>query len=293
MKKYLIRIIGSLCILGSAVLMFVPGWIQAKGVDRRELRNMRADVSGICSEVADRLLYRIEMDDDFKDELKDYDLPYSQGRIKARFREIEDLTDELLNSTVSLEELFILSAKAPSIMQDMENLLDSDGADIFFDAAAYYTLYKGSHAIYDPSDNYNQELVDYNAEAIEDATQDAVDVISEFSFLLIVPAMVISLILTLAAASAVTHICNKGRGLKYVFGVILIVMVAGICVALSLTSNMIADLLAAAPAFEDMKLSITAAPFFAIALMLVPGVLDIVFERKKKQVAEQVQSAES
>lgn len=283
MKKYLIRIIGALCILGSVALMFMPGWLELKGISRRDLRDIRSDVDGICTTVTDRMVALVEMDDDFKDELKDCDLPYTKGKIKARLREIGDLAEELLNETISLQELLILACKAPGILEDAENLLDSDAAEILFTDVAKYILYEGSQAEYSPYDGYNWKLIDTNAEHFMNSAEDVLDGLSVFMFVFILLTSVLILIIALAVISAVTHICNKGRWLKYLYFVLLLGLVVGTCVALPAVSELLAEPLETMPAFEDMTINIMFTPFVAVALMIVPIILDIIFERKKKQ----------
>lgn len=306
-KKYLIRIIGALCILGAVALMFMPGWLELDEVDKRSLRDMRSDISGTCTMVEDRFINRLEVDDDFKDDLKDCDLPASRGAIKSRFNDIEDLSDELLDDTVSLQELLTLSVKAPGLIKDAENLLDSDAADLFFAGAAEYTLFYSSQALEDEysdeqkwSEEYDYyvdyDYEDYKADLTEDAAaqlsetaEETLEMASELSFVFILLAAVLILILVFGAASAILHVCNKGRWVKYLFLVLVVTLVAGSCVVIPMVSEALAATLSEMPAFEDMTLKMTATPFIAAVLTIVPIVLDIVFERKKeKTIPEEV-----
>ena len=292
MKKFLIRLIGSLCILASLALMLMPGWIQAKDVDRKALRDTRSDVEGMLAAAEDRYLLLLDNMSGFKEEVKDYDLPYTPSRVKSRFRQLGNLSDSLLDRDLSLFELYTLSMKAPEVLEDVENLLDSDAADAVFIAVAQYTLSESSQANPDSSLSAS-ELSDF----YQDAALDSLEGIFDVSFLLMIPAVFIILVVTLAIVSAVTHMCNKVRWFKYLYLFILVAMVAGTCVALSLTSDMLAELVKTVPAFADMRLQITITPFIAVALMFVPMILDIVYERKKslpqEQPQAQVQSAEA
>lgn len=278
-KKYLIRIIGSLCILGSAALMFLPGWLRVDDVKRRDLRDLRSDVKGVCSLTEERFVAQLE-DEDFKDELKDYDLPYTRPKIKSRFGEISALSEELLNESVSLKELLILSVKMPGITKDVNNLLDSDCSDVLYETSAQYFLYFGSQAT---GDKYAQKDISYVANQVEDNIQDVTDVLSDNTYVFVLLAIVLILIAVLAVASAATHICNKFRWIKYAFLFTLVVLVVGTCVALSFAGDTISESVRNVPALVDMSLVITFTPFLAVALAIVPVVLDIIFERKKKQ----------
>lgn len=282
-KKYLIRIIGALCILGAAALMFMPGWIQVEDLDRRELRNYRSDLEGICSEVSDAFVAGLD-DEDFKDELKDCDLPYTRSKLKARFKEIEELGSELLNDTVSLQELLVLSVKVPGLLKDAENLLDSNCSSAFFYSYAHYILFEGSNAVLDPY-GYDNEIVIDIIDQLEESAQTIVDEVSEYSYVFVLVTGVMILILALAVISAITHVCNKGRWVKYLFLTILVLLVAGTCVALSMASDMLVDALAEVPLFADMSVNMANTPFVAVGVMFIPVVLDIIFERKKKQEA--------
>lgn len=282
-KKYMVRIIGALCILGAVVLMFAPAWLQMKDVDRGDLRDLRSDIDGVCTIVIEDFTNELENDDDFKDELRDYDLPYTRSKIKSRFRKVADLTDTVLDKDISLKEVLTLSVAIPGVLKDANNLLDSDCCETLFNSAAYYILYQGSQAIKDENGSNMAVNITYGAEQLEEMTQDTVDAVSEYSFAFVILSGVLILIIGIAVLSTITHVCNKWRWVKYVFLGILVVMVVGVCVALPAVSDMLADAEEMMhPAFADMSLKITVAPFFAIALMVVPVVLDIIYERKKE-----------
>ena len=85
MKKYVIRIVGALCILSAMALLFLLPCVQLDGVSRKELRTMREDVTGVLEQGAESLY--AWLDSDMKDDLKDYDLPSTKAGIKKRFRE--------------------------------------------------------------------------------------------------------------------------------------------------------------------------------------------------------------
>lgn len=59
-------------------------------------------------------------------------------------------------------------------------------------------------------------------------------------------------------------------------------IVAGSCVVLPVVSEIAADALGNVPAFAEMTLKMNVTPFIAVVLMIVPVILDIIFERKKE-----------
>lgn len=283
-KKYLIRIVGALCILGAAALMFMPAWLQIKDIPRRDLRDLREDVSGICTAVSDRFIMNANRDDDFKEELKDYGLPYTRGKINSRFATIEDLAKSILDCDISLQELLVLGIEAPGLIKDATNMIDSrDVSAVFYESTVQYILFEGTQAITeDYDDDIENQIIEENIENLENATEDVVEVLSDISFLFAVLAGVLILILALAVASAITHVCNKTRWLKYIFLTVLVLLVVGSCLAVPMASEMIAGSMDAASAYADVSLRMTATPFISVALMIVPIILDIVYERKKK-----------
>lgn len=277
-KKYLIRIVGALCILGAIALMLMPAWLILDDIGHRELRNLRSDIDDLCSNTEELVLERITWDEDFKDELRDYDLPYSRGSIKGKFQDIKALTDELLNDTVSIQEVLTLCIQMPGLVSDAENLLDSDCGDEFFYTAAGYILEQE-----EPYYEFDREEKSDAAEQLQEMMEDDFDVILELSDICISVAIAIIFLFALGVASAATHICNKVRWLKYPFLGIVVGMVAGSCAVLPLASEVFIDVFGGMPAYADVTLKMGIAPFGAVALMIVPIILDIIFERKKER----------
>ena len=284
MKKYLIRSVGALCILCAAAVMFMSSWVQIEGVQRRDLRDMRDDLQGVYTAVSDTFTQQVEDNKDFKEELKDYDLPYTRSKIKAQFSTLEELTDALLDREISYQDLLMLSVKAPGLIKLASNLADSRCFEVFSSAAAEYILFEGSQAITNVNSvEERNAALQSGADQIEEMTQDTVDALSEMSALFVLLTVLLILILVLAVASAATHICNKARWLKYIFLVILVVMVVGSCVALPMVSDLIADSMDAASPLAELSLTISVMPFVSVALMIVPIILDIIYEHKKEK----------
>ena len=274
MKKILVRIVGALCILGAAALMFLPTWFTVEDMNRKEFRKVRNDACGMIDRVEDIFVECIE-DDDFKDTLSDSGLPAVRSKLKSRFKEIKSLCNELLNNEVSLKEITQTSFMVPGLLEDIENLAyaDSDVSNTFFYNAAAYAVYEGSDPYPDADGSYVLEL----SENMRDSAVEVVDALSGVSFLFVVLGCIFAGILLLAVISAVTHVCNKGRWVKYLFLAVLVILVAGSCVAMSMVSPMLADM---GPIFKDASLRMGITPFLAVAVMFIPIVLDIIYERK-------------
>lgn len=276
-KKYLIRIVGALCILASLALLFVPALIEVDGIKRSDLREVREHADSICTDLTDYFIEAVEWDDDLKDEFKDYDLPNSKGKIKSRYGEIGGMVDSVLDGSISLEELFAISAKAPGVVEDVANLLETSASNSVFVVVTEYLVYNNVGEM-----NYYTHNPYYMADKFEEVARDVVDEVSEYTIIFIAVAAVLALIAFIAVLSAITHVCNKGRGWKYLFLVIVILILAGTCAGLYLASDVIADAVENIPALEDVSLQVGIMPFLSIITMAVPIVLDIIFERKRK-----------
>lgn len=283
MKKILIRVIGALCILGAAALMFFPSWLTIEGVKQKEFRAVRSDICGSIEKISDAFLQRVMSDEDFQDDLEDYDLPHTRGEVKARFREMEDLAKELVDDQISLQELTKTAFMLPGIMTDLEGLLDSGHGSALFGIAAGYVVYEGAQAMPDAPQQYTEAV----AEALQGSAENAVESFGDYSFLFIIAGILLAAIPALGAVSAVTHVCNKGRWLKYIFLLMLVVMVAGSCVALPMVTGVMSGAAETVPMLEQMSLHMALAPFAAVLVMFIPIVLDIIYERKK--IAQKVE----
>lgn len=286
MKKYLIRIIGSLCILAAVAVLFMPACLKIEGVKRSEMKKLRSEVKGIVEDAGDYFADAVSYSDDFKEELEDSDLPHTRSSVRKYFREIEDLTEELLNEEVSMYELLVLSVKVPGLVEDMENLLDSSAGNVLIDSVTNSIIEDAKEE--NPDAYYSDENINNFKNRLQSDLEDGVEGVSEItSVLFTVLAAVFFLILALAVASAATHICNKGRWVKYLLLALMLVIVVGSAVCLPMVSGLIedADL---GGAFEDLSLQMTVMPYIALVLMLAPVVLDIIFERKKadKNISE-------
>lgn len=280
LKKYAIRSVGALCILGALALMFMGSWIKLKDVDRRDLRSLREQLKDFTGAAEKAYISQLQESRLFKDEAKDCDLPASSGKVKAGIKEVDTLIGSVLDENVSFWEALDLSVRAPRIAETTEELLESDCADSLFTYTAYYLWIDEYRQDEELDYNDIMELARKDGRQFATMTEDIADGYEEFSPLVVLLTAVLCMIILLGVAAAATHICNRVRWLKYIFLVLLVLLVAGTLVATSFASDMIADLVGGPLA--DLTLSITVVPFFAIALMIVPVVLDIAFERKKE-----------
>lgn len=276
MKKYIIRIIGALCILGAITLLFMSPFMEITGVKRSDMRELREDTEELLEGVSQMIQDRVSYDEDFEDDLKDNDFPYKKSAIKKRFKEVEGLATELLNDKISIYELAVIAAKAPGIVKDVGNLLNTDGGDYVISAITQNAMEKvreeNPDAYFD-----DEDILEYKKNMKADA-EDAVALLSALSIAFIGLVVLLALIVLLAVISAVTHVCNKKRGLKYVVLVIMLILVIGGTVAGPLVSKLV-DL---QKPFDDAGLQMAIMPYVALVLMFVPVVLDIIFERKNK-----------
>ena len=283
MKKYIIRIIGALCILGAITMLFLTPFMEITGVKRSDLREFREDTEALLEDVSETIQNRVSYDEDFEDDLKDNDFPYKKSAIKKRFKEVEDLAAELLNNKISIHELLVISAKAPGIVKDVGNLLNTDGAVYVIEAITQNAMEQVQEE--NPDAYFDDDDIREYKKNLQADAEDAVAVLGALSIAFIGLVVVLALIVLLAVISAVTHVCNKKRGLKYIVLVIMLILVVGGTVAGPLVSNMVE----LQEPFDDAGLKMAFLPYVALALMFVPVVLDIIFERKNKKGAAPIE----
>ena len=258
MKKLFIRIAGSACILAALAAMLFPTWVQIDGISRKDVRTTRNGlVTGL--ENAEETLLRVldgEYADQYKDDLKDNDLPSRKSQIKKSFKETETLIKELVNTEISLKEVLWVAVEAPGYIKDTENFLSTD-----YCASMVFSVFEQPQVY--------QEFV-----------QDVVDEANAYTGIMIAAAILLIMLIILGCAAAVTHSMDRLRFLKYIFMSALAVVVIGLLIALPIITEIVQDV--SDPMMEEMKLTVTALPFIAVLLAAVPVVLDIVFERKKQ-----------
>ena len=280
MKKYLIRVIGALCILGAVALMFMGSWVEVDGIRSKDLRALREDTLGIIESLSEGFMDSLS-DSDFKDDLKDNDLPYTRSTVKDQFKDLSGLAKELLDETISLKELLVLSWKGPGVIKDVDHMLDLEAAEDVFCTIAQYIMFYSSDPV--SMDDVTWEDVEYVAATIEDQTAEVVEGAMDFRMVLYGLVALLIIIGLLGVVGAVTHVCNHGRWVKYMFMIILVALAVGSMIAMPMVNEVLEEALYGTPTLEDLTLKVKFTPILAVALMFVPIVLDIIFERKKTQ----------
>lgn len=261
MKKILIRILGALFILGAVFIMFSTPWVKVDGIKRSEIKDLREVIDEDLNTTQETILYLVE-DEDFKDDMKDYDLPVSKAKIKERIKTTRTLSKNLLDMEISLQDLTTMSFQLPGLIRDTDNLLSTE---------------------------YVADIVITDSQLMEqEDLEDLVESVEDFSLIFYLMGVLIIILVVLGVASAVTHCLNGGRFIKYIYLVFIVMLVVGLCVTLPMISEIIQSEDTFIEALEDMSLVVTPMPFIAVALMIVPIVLDIIFERKNKKMEEQI-----
>ncbi len=260
MKKLLIRIVGSLCIIASLAIIFFSTAVQVEDVSRKDMRAIRQQLTNDLEAVQDSVLLEIKILDDYKEELKESGLPYTKSRINRRFSQTEELIEELINDEMSMREVLTISAAAPRYISDTQKMLDT--------SICASHIFKASEYVY------------------QDDVEDIVDTFSQYAWVFILVLCFFLFFILLGCASAATHCLNKVRFLKYIFIGCLVLIVLGLTISLPILNNVIQDQFTLPEQLEDIRLKATLMPYVSVALAFVPMVLDILFERKKALVAE-------
>lgn len=281
-KKYLMRAIGTLCILGSLVLIFMTGFIQIDGVRGRDWRKFRENTEDMCEIVEDSFLRNLENSDIFEDELEDCDLPHTRSKLKALFKDVDAMSDTITSEKYALKDVLVLSCKAPKLINSLEGITDSNIVSrTFFTAIASHVVEQQSREGIIECSPYDEEVINATAEMYMDSSEDTIELVSELSPVFLGLAAALIVFIALGLISAITHMFNKGRWVKYLFLVLMISLVVGFAIAAPTISAMITDNMMNTSNLKDMVLKVTLTPYIALALAIVPVVLDIIFERKK------------
>lgn len=256
MKKILIRIIGALCIVASLYVLFMTTWVKVDGIKRSDMRKIKEQVSTELNAIHNELKNGILVNENLKDELKDNKLPYTSGQLKRTFKETETLLLETIDDEVSFKELFLLSAKLPGFVKDAEALLEANlVSNLVFETSEYY---------------YAEDV------------EEVVDAVADYTYIFYIVIGVMAIIILLGVISAVTHVMNKRRFIKYFYIVIVLALVCGICILMPMAMNSVKDTMELSGVVEDIELKATIMPYVTLLLVAVPVVLDIIFEKKKK-----------
>lgn len=271
-KTYLIRCIGALCILGAVATLFFPAWIQIDGIRRKDFRTLQDSFTTVITAEEEFLLSNL---DNWKEDLKDNDLPYKKTDLKNWLHDIQAILKDGLNDQISLKELTVLIWKAPGLLKDAENLTQTD--HVLEEAVAFAV------SCFYPSSEYTSRSISRFEKFLIDSLEDA----TEYFGLIRLGcycAIVLSVLLALFSVfAAVGHVCNKCRWGKYVLLGISVILTVGAFVALPMLTELLQDLFADVPYLEDIKLRVNLIPVFSVILLLVPVILDIVTKATQKK----------
>lgn len=262
-QKILIRFVGSLCILGALAVLLMTTWVQIEGVKNRDLKDMRNQLTADLETAQEKMLYYSETEM-FDEDLKEYGLPRTPSKIKARFKTTEALIKELLNTDISFYEILWVSKEAPAYIDDTVAVLEIP------------LLAKNLI-----------QTSDTEFEITPESLEETMDSVADFKAIFIIVFAFFIILMVLALVAAVTHMLNKVRWIKYIFLAFVVLFVVGVCVGVPMAADIIHDEVYMTPEFKDLSLRVTIMPYIAAALMLVPIVLDIVFERKFKKIQAQ------
>lgn len=258
MKKIIIRLVGALCILAAVAMMFLTTWVQIEDVKRQDMRQLRTQLTDDLAVAEETMLACRES---YKEDLKEYGLPTTSGKIKSRFRDTEALIKELVNTDISFHEVLWITKEVPTYIKDTEALLElPELAEMLI-----------------RTDKSAEFMIDV------ESVEETIEAVADFKAIFVIVFYFFVLLIALAVVSAVTHMLNKGRWVKYIFLVLLAAIVAGVCVGIPVVSEMILSEVYLTSALEGMSLRVTIMPYLTVALMLIPVVLDIIFERKRKK----------
>ncbi len=279
-KKYLFRCIGALCILASVASLFFPAWIQIDGIRRKDFRELQDTVGAVVAQEEAWLTENLE---DYKEDLKDNDLPYKKSGLKTWFRDINSILNDGLDDKISLKELTVLIWKAPGFLKDAENLVETDHVLEDGVSLAVNHFYPGSDYTLKSIHRFERTLTD----GLEDATG-YFGLISMGCYC----AIVLSVLLALFAVfSAVGHVCNKYRWGKYVLLGISVILTVGGYVGLPMLSGLLQEFFTGVKYLEDIELRANLFPVLSVVLLLAPVVLDIVSKPKKALPPQAEQTA--
>lgn len=263
--KYIIRFIGSICILAAVALLFFSPIVEIDGVKNKDFQTMYSQFEKVSTQQGDWLISAVEQSNSsVKEELREYDLPYRKSELKTWFRNINGLVKETLNRSITLEEVFNLVWNVPGLVEDLENLVQTDSL-----------LEKGINGMVI---SYDEEAFDIY-EILEKA-EGYFDVIRRASYLVIGLFAVLTL---LVVAAVIGNMLNKGRGIKYAVLVIVTAMTVGCYIGVPSLSTLLSEAVSEIEPFGDMKLYTTAVPILACVLLIIPAVLDFWNKKRAEQ----------
>ena len=263
MKEKLIRSIGSVCIILSLLLMFLPGIIKFDGVSKADLRESRKIFLADIDNIESHILRNVKL---IEEDLEDNDLPSSKSEVREYFNDMEDFVKVVLNDEISLKNVMTYSIKIPKFLSFGENLLNT--------AYAY------------------DEVMDVAESFSTEELETIVDEASSLNFIFYIIFAFFSFIIVLAVVGAITNVFNELTFLKYFYFALIIFITIVLAVCLPLISEAIADADMMAEGLEEMALRMSIIPYIALALNIVPIIIDIVLMVKNKKAKKFEQDVE-
>lgn len=258
MKKILIRLVGTVCILASVLTMFFTTWIQIDGVRTKVFRETRESIYSDLDHLTSQLSLSIDAGSiKIKEDLKDNDLPHTKSGIKKRITKIRGILGDLIDDKLGLGEILTISLNAPQYIVDTTNMLYTD-----------YVRYKVSGV-----------ATTISLDGLEDFT----GALTEYSWCFTAVSILFFSVILLGLAAAVFNLIDKANALKYIYFGVLILLVAGLAVALPHISEIIASTIMLPEDWEDISFKLTVMPFLTAILALAPCVISTQLHVKNKR----------
>lgn len=255
LKTVIIRAIGALCIIAALLLLVLPVSVRIDGVKSKAFKEMRNE----SEEDFDKMCYRmIAMLDQkgFEEELEDNDLPSTRSSIKKMFKNASSVVNGMITDEFSMYALFEVMGGLTKYVEEFGKL-----ADI-----------KSNYLNTIVEDNGYMKLRDF--EDIDDADDEIKLVATVVRVFFIVLAVI-------CLAAVISRMFGRLAFFKYLF-FILVCLIVGLLIGVTIVaSSGLVDAFHLPEAFDDITVKMTAAPFIAMALALVPIVLDLIFKNKK------------
>ena len=266
--KYLIRFMGSLCILIALVLMVYTPIIQVEGVRSKDLRSVYKKVEEV-SNLEEKWLLNVagDLDAAEKYDLEDNNLPNTKIEIKAWFEKLNTITKKVFDREITLREVVVLIWNIPGIAKDAGNLMNTE----YILDGAINLMVK-----HDPR-TFGAETLRRNMENAEDCF----GVIRIFGYVAIGMVVLLGL---LALDAMIGNLRNKVRWGKYVLLLIVMVFAVTGYVGMPMLSEQLRMVFAGVDMLQNLELRMTGFPILAIILLIVPIALDVWNKKREKRV---------
>ena len=259
MKNVILKITSALCVIISVILFFFTSTVVFSNIRGSEVRAFRKEILANIDNVKDDVVERYEYDR-FVEEMEDNELPETKGAAKRRIREVRNTFETLLDGKISIMDIVNFSSKAPGLIIDTENLLETDFAKAV--------------------------LKNAGPDAYEEVS-DTMDYISDITFPFEAIIAFFAILALLGIVSAVLSVFNKASVVKWIYFIILTLVVVAISIGVSLISPELPYMLNLTGDMEDMIITTTASPYLSVVFALASVILGIVIKKKEKKTAKQ------